>query len=238
MKTRVLMIDDDQFLLNMYKRKFELNGMDVQLLMHTGGDVMQKIIDAKPDLISLGIIMPERNGFQIAKMLVEDDRTRDIPIIFLTNQGQTADIEAAIKFNPLGYIIMATTTPQEVTEEFLRLIEKHSNQKNKTVKNKHSIKNTELEKVSANLESTKVTNEDKRIISDVVVNKVEAVAKNESTFLSFIGFLIKIAAYFLVLLLCILLIWLAFWIIISIGPLWIIAIVSVMILFTLIQRYK
>ncbi len=111
---KILLIDDNKFILNMYKIKLEKKGVNVETFQNTDGDIVQRVLDVNPDLVTLDIVIPNRDGLETAKILKADERTKNIPIIFLTNQGQIKDIEDAKKVGCSGYIIMATTKPEEV----------------------------------------------------------------------------------------------------------------------------
>jgi len=50
----------------------------------------------KPDLILLDLILPKKDGFEVLKELKEDDNTKDIPVIVLTNLEGTGDVEKAL----------------------------------------------------------------------------------------------------------------------------------------------
>lgn len=121
-KHKILIIDDDEFLLNMYKIKFEQIGFKVETLSNGGGDIVNRINDIKPDLISLDIVMPERDGFQVMELLKKDTRTKDIPVIFLTNQGAEQDVKKGIATGAVDYLICAQITPPELIETYTRFL--------------------------------------------------------------------------------------------------------------------
>ena len=91
-KHKILMIDDDPFLLDMYGIKFEERDFEVITLPDYSGDFVQKVIDINPDIISLDVIVPGMDGFEAIKLLKNDNRTKKIPCVFLTNLGQQEDI--------------------------------------------------------------------------------------------------------------------------------------------------
>ncbi len=116
---RILIIDDDQFLLNMYFIKFQKAGFNVATRSSANDDgesFVDTIAKLRPDLISLDIIMPGRNGFEAMKLLQNDARTKHIPIFFLTNMGQPRDINIGLKLGAAGYVICAQAIPSEVVK--------------------------------------------------------------------------------------------------------------------------
>ncbi len=120
-KPKVLIVDDDKFLLNMYSIKFSKNNFEVNSAV-SGEEALSKIKEGyNPDIILLDIVMPGMDGFEILDILKKDKIAPNSLIIMLTNQGQLSDIEKAKSFGISGYIIKATTIPSEVVEEVERI---------------------------------------------------------------------------------------------------------------------
>jgi CheY-like chemotaxis protein len=124
---KVLIVDDDKFLLNMYSIKFSKNGFEVNSA-GSGEEVLKKIKEGyAPDIILLDIVMPGMDGFEILEALRKDKLAPQASVIMLTNQGQLSDIEKAKSFGVDGYIIKATTIPSEVVAEVTRIYNLHKN---------------------------------------------------------------------------------------------------------------
>lgn len=122
---KVMIVDDDKFLLNMYAIKFSKNGFEVNAAS-SGDEVLTKIKDGySPDIILLDIVMPGMDGFEILEAIRKNKLVPEASVIMLTNQGQLSDIEKAKSFGIDGYIIKATTIPSEVVEEVTRIYNLH-----------------------------------------------------------------------------------------------------------------
>ena len=120
-KPKVLIVDDDKFLLNMYSLKFSKNNFEVDSAS-SGEEALAKIKEGfVPDIILLDIIMPGMGGFEVLTSMKKDNIAPEAMIIMLTNQGQLSDIEKAKSFGINGYIIKATTIPSEVVEEVTKI---------------------------------------------------------------------------------------------------------------------
>jgi two-component system, OmpR family, alkaline phosphatase synthesis response regulator PhoP len=120
-KPKVLIVDDDKFLLNMYSIKFAKNNFEVDSAT-CGEEAIKKITEGyNPDIILLDIIMPGMDGFAVLEKIKKDNLALNSIVIMLTNQGQLSDIERAKGFGVGGYIIKATTIPSEVVEEVSRI---------------------------------------------------------------------------------------------------------------------
>ncbi len=119
----IFLIDDDQFLLNMYVVKFQNAGHTTQAF--TSGNELLDALRAKPplDALLLDLVMPDPDGFQILETIREEGLVPDAKLIILSNQGQEADIKKAEQYNIDGYIVKASLIPSEVLEKTVQIIE-------------------------------------------------------------------------------------------------------------------
>ena len=116
-KTKILIIDDDKFLLDMYSLKFSKGGYEVNVAFN-GEEAITKIKDGyTPDIILSDIIMPVMDGIKFLKDLRAGNLAPNATVVVLSNQGQSEDIEQAKTFNIDGYIVKALTIPSEVLEQ-------------------------------------------------------------------------------------------------------------------------
>ena len=114
---KILFIDDDKFLLDMYSLKFNKAGYDVKTADST--DVALKLIrdGYEPDILLADIVMPGMDGLDMVAAIRKEKLIPKTVIIMLTNQGASDDIARAQKMNVDGYIVKATTIPSEVLTE-------------------------------------------------------------------------------------------------------------------------
>jgi CheY-like chemotaxis protein len=123
---RILIVDDDQFLLNMYTVKFKNSGFEIDAV--SGGSfALEKLKSGvKYDAILFDIVMPGMDGFELAETIKKDNLQGGAALIVLSNQNQSTDID---KFNALGvdgYIVKASTIPSEVVKEVNLILSKKS----------------------------------------------------------------------------------------------------------------
>jgi CheY-like chemotaxis protein len=116
--TKILIVDDDTFLLNMYSMKFSKNGFEVQTAQN-GADALKKIKDGNytPDIMLFDVIMPGIDGIELLTEIRKQNLTPDATIVMLTNQSDTGDIDRAKALKVNGYIVKATTIPSEVISQ-------------------------------------------------------------------------------------------------------------------------
>ena len=122
-KVKILLIEDDSFLASMYVTKLNLEGFEVQVA-GDGEKGLEMVQNELPALILLDIILPKMSGFDVLKDLKKDKRTKDMPVILLTNLGQREDVQKGIKLGAKDYLIKAHFMPSEVVEKIKKYIGK------------------------------------------------------------------------------------------------------------------
>jgi CheY-like chemotaxis protein len=74
-----------------------LEDMDCETVAaYDGPEALKKVVESKPDLILLDIMMPKMSGFEVCRRLKADADTADIPIIMVTALTEFGDIERGI----------------------------------------------------------------------------------------------------------------------------------------------
>jgi CheY-like chemotaxis protein len=124
-KYRIILVDDDRFLLDMYSNKFSKAGHEPEVFFN-GSDLLERLRDnsaPKPDIVVLDIVMPEVNGLQVIETMRKENLAPDSIVIMLTNQASDIDIEKAKKWKVHGYIVKATSIPSEVVDTVLEIAE-------------------------------------------------------------------------------------------------------------------
>src|SRR6185295_13891435 len=115
-KTKVLIIEDDQFLRDLMERKLVKEGFTVETAIE-GETGLQKIKSWQPAMVLLDIILPGLDGFSILEKVKKDPATTNIPVILLTNLGQRDDVEKGLKLGAVGYLVKAHFTPGDIVEK-------------------------------------------------------------------------------------------------------------------------
>jgi len=121
----ILLIEDDQILLRMYTKKFENEGFNV--LVATDGEEGLKILEAaspKPSIILADVMLPKMNGFEFLEKCKQNEATKNIPIILLTNLGGgEQDREKGKSLGAADYLIKSEITPTEIIGKVNKIIE-------------------------------------------------------------------------------------------------------------------
>ena len=113
---KILFIEDEQTLQKTISRYLEQEGYQVNNALdgEIGLEIAKK---EKPDLILLDIILPKKNGFEVLKELKEDETTKDIPVIILTNLEGNNDVEKALSLGATTYLIKANYKLEEISNK-------------------------------------------------------------------------------------------------------------------------
>lgn len=114
---KILLVDDDRFLLDMYAIKFSKAGYEVKTADSTDSALKLVRDGYEPDVMLSDIVMPGMDGLELMSMIRKERLAPQATMIMLTNQGSSDDISRAKKLNVDGYIVKATTIPSEVLAE-------------------------------------------------------------------------------------------------------------------------
>ncbi len=120
-KIKVLLVEDDAMIVEMYKTRMESEGWEV-FTTDLGSEAIKIAQAKKPDIVLLDIILPEVDGFAILKDLKSESSTKKIPVLMLTNLGQESDQNKGKEIGVDGYFIKSQHTPADVMIKIQSLI--------------------------------------------------------------------------------------------------------------------
>ncbi|HEY1366681.1 MAG TPA: response regulator [Gaiellaceae bacterium] len=101
--TRVLVIDDEAPIRLLCRVNLEAEGMEV-LEAADGPSGLDQARLGDPDVILLDVMMPGLDGWRVAEQLLEDERTQEIPIIFLTARAEFRDRARGLDIGGVDYV--------------------------------------------------------------------------------------------------------------------------------------
>jgi len=118
--TKVLIIEDDKILLEMYKDKFAHEKFEVQIA-GDGQEGIEKMKASLPDVVLLDLIMPKVNGFEFLKLVKADPSLKNVPILVLTNIY--ADAEDLVKNWGVQYFLLKSNfTPETIVAKVKQIL--------------------------------------------------------------------------------------------------------------------
>ena len=111
---RVLFVEDDPTVAQMYRLKLELDGYQV-VMAKDGEEGLELAARLEPDLIFLDIRLPKMGGLDVLEQLRQATETMNTPVVILSNYGERELVERGLKLGALEYLIKSQTTPARLS---------------------------------------------------------------------------------------------------------------------------
>lgn len=123
MAKKIMLIEDEEMLSGLLKRKLEENGYEVTVAFdgEEGLNIMKK---QRPDLVLLDIVMPKMGGFEVMQEMnkTRDLKLKDLPVVVVSNSGQPVEIDRAKEMGIRDYLIKTQFDPQEVIDKVNKIL--------------------------------------------------------------------------------------------------------------------
>ena len=126
---KVLIIDDDANIIDIWGIVLKQNGFDV-LSAVNGRSGIDQAKTQKPDFILLDQIMPDMRGNDVLKILKEDPATKSIPVALASNYSDTQLMQEAIQQGALDYILKYQIEPLDLVSKIKNLLQEAKNTTN------------------------------------------------------------------------------------------------------------
>lgn len=120
-KKSILLIEDDSFLIDIYTAKLKDAGFLTEVAAD-GENGLKKLKDKKFDCLLLDIVLPQIDGWRVLRELKNNEKTKNLKIIILSNLGQKEEVEKGMKMGASKYLIKSRYTPNEVVEEIKKVL--------------------------------------------------------------------------------------------------------------------
>ncbi|MEK7540090.1 MAG: response regulator [Patescibacteria group bacterium] len=122
---KVLWVEDDQFLNDIISRKLS---MEKCTFFHAseGEEALKLINKEMPDIVMLDIILSGMDGLEILRRIKNNQKTKHIPVILLSNLGQKSDIEKGESLGAARFLVKATVTPNEIIDQIKEVIAEYT----------------------------------------------------------------------------------------------------------------
>jgi DNA-binding response OmpR family regulator len=117
MEKKKILVVEDEMALSQTLTEF-LISENFEVLSAQDGEAGVKIAKAKkPDLVLLDIILPKKDGYEVLEDLKNDDLTKNIPVILLTNLESAQDIQKAFDKGATTYLVKSAYKMQDVVKK-------------------------------------------------------------------------------------------------------------------------
>lgn len=124
MVKKIVIVDDERNLCDLLSQVLTKAGFKTHAV-YNGKEALEKIKEIIPDLVILDVILPDLTGHQILKILKESDKTKNIPVLMLTQKDLLKDVEHAMELGATRYLIK----PFDI-ERLLKVVKDMLNPKN------------------------------------------------------------------------------------------------------------
>ncbi len=121
MRNKILLVEDSKVVQQMYRSKLVLERFNV-LTADNGMEAIKILSQEKPDIILLDLMMPVMDGYKVLQIIKTDPKSADIPVLVFSARGQPEEVEKAMNLGAAGYIVKATTKPNEVVEQIRKVL--------------------------------------------------------------------------------------------------------------------
>lgn len=118
---KILLVDDDSFLRDMYATKFTELKHEVDVATN-GAEALEKLGEQSFDVVLLDMTMPVMSGLDFLKEAKSLEKTTKTKFIVLSNQGEDSDRAAAKEAGAVGYIVKAESIPSDVVKKVESII--------------------------------------------------------------------------------------------------------------------
>lgn len=117
---RILIADDEKDIRDLITFTLHFAGHEV-IAASNGEDAVHQAVEAIPDIILLDVRMPRMTGYEACREIKADERTKHIPVIFLSAKGQESEVSAGIEAGADAYILKPFS-PDQLTEKISAIL--------------------------------------------------------------------------------------------------------------------
>lgn len=119
---KILVVDDEDSVREIYRHEFTSSGYDV-VVAADGEEGLLKAGEERPGIILLDIMLPKMSGIEVLRALKENELTKTIPVLLLTNLGEETIIKEGFELGADGYLLKVSYTPAQVVDEVKKFLE-------------------------------------------------------------------------------------------------------------------
>lgn len=122
---KVILVEDEDPIRDLYKRQLDLAGMATDAFAN-GKDALLALSQNQYSLALLDIMLPDFNGLQLLKEIKQNEKTKNLPVVLLTNLGQDAIIKEGFQLGADGYLVKGAYTPDQIIQEIKNILARKS----------------------------------------------------------------------------------------------------------------
>jgi DNA-binding response OmpR family regulator len=119
----ILIAEDERDIRELIVFTLQIAGFNV-VEVPNGEEAVKKALEIIPDLILMDVRMPKMTGFEACKALKQEEKTKDIPIIFLSAKGQEGEISTGLELGAEEYFLKPFA-PDDLTHRVNKILTKY-----------------------------------------------------------------------------------------------------------------
>jgi PleD family two-component response regulator len=118
---KITIIEDDNTILGLYRRAFIKADFSVEA--HNNAEaIVEKVAKFKPDIVLTDLLMPKIDGYRTIRFLKSDTRTKNIPVVVISNLGDIVSQQKSAYLGAVDFIIKSNFTPSELVRRIRDVI--------------------------------------------------------------------------------------------------------------------
>lgn len=121
MAIKVLVVEDDAFLLKAYMSKLQNSNFDVQSATD-GEEALAALSGFKPDIILLDLVMPRKDGFQTLQEIRQMEEFKQIPIFVVSNLGQQEELDHAKALGATDLLLKSNLSMSDLVDKIHKAV--------------------------------------------------------------------------------------------------------------------
>ena len=119
---RILFIEDDRFIADMYRLGLEVGGWQVDVA-HDGEEGLRRALADPPALVLLDLLLPRMDGVEVLRRLRDNELTREVPVLIISNaSGLSGREDEARSLGIVDWMVKANTTPGALATRVRRIL--------------------------------------------------------------------------------------------------------------------
>lgn len=118
---KVVLVEDDSLMSGILATHLIGEGFTV-VTVTDGAQAFERIMAEQPNIALLDIVLPSLGGFDILQKLKQNESTKSIPVLILSNLGSAEEIQRGINLGAEGYLVKANSMVDEITEKVKEIL--------------------------------------------------------------------------------------------------------------------
>ncbi|NPA92980.1 MAG: response regulator [Chloroflexi bacterium] len=120
---KIVIAEDERDIRDLITFTLQFAGHEV-VATANGAEAVEAVQREMPDLVLMDVRMPRMTGYEACRQLKADDRTKDIPVVFLSAKGQESEVQEGLAAGAMDYILkpfspdQLTARVQEILQQF------------------------------------------------------------------------------------------------------------------------